>query len=233
MTEKSLAQIRDDIIEWYKYNSCDQLSDEKFVELLICMSCDNCDYKKITKNLFDTFQSLDNIFYADVEHLLNVDGVNENVAVYLSLMSKIKVRISENQNASTANFTNTSSIIEYAKNVLLSLSKERVLFVTVDENKKLIGSHLMNEGNSSLAVAKSIEISKIIISDKPKYAFVAHNHPKGTAEPSPEDVRFTQSLIDWLDNFGVELLDHIIVSPEDCVSLRYNKNFLNLVKWNS
>lgn len=39
----------------------------------------------------------------------------------------------------------------------------------------------------------------------------AHNHPSGSAEPSPSDIELTRKLADALGLVGVKVLDHFIV----------------------
>ena len=46
-----------------------------------------------------------------------------------------------------------------------------------------------------------------------------HNHPSGTAEPSPSDMELTGRTKDLLDEIDVDLLDHIVVSRTETVSM--------------
>ena len=46
-----------------------------------------------------------------------------------------------------------------------------------------------------------------------------HNHPSGTAEPSASDVDLTCRTKDLLDEIEVRLLDHIVVSRTETVSM--------------
>ena len=46
-----------------------------------------------------------------------------------------------------------------------------------------------------------------------------HNHPSGTAEPSAKDVQLTGRTKDLLDEIDVHLLDHIVVSRTETVSM--------------
>ena len=47
---------------------------------------------------------------------------------------------------------------------------------------------------------------------------LAHNHPRGSAEPSPEDIELTRSLTEILKVIDVRVIDHLIVG-EEVVSL--------------
>lgn len=48
---------------------------------------------------------------------------------------------------------------------------------------------------------------------------LAHNHPSGTTEPSRADESLTQALKGALSLVDVRVLDHIIVSPWDSMSM--------------
>ena len=43
---------------------------------------------------------------------------------------------------------------------------------------------------------------------------MAHNHPKGLAEPSVDDDNFTKALVTAVSLHGSHLLDHIIIGDD-------------------
>ncbi len=48
---------------------------------------------------------------------------------------------------------------------------------------------------------------------------IAHNHPFGSPQPSPEDIKLTQQLEQVLCQLvEIRLLDHFIISPEGSFS---------------
>jgi DNA repair protein RadC len=49
---------------------------------------------------------------------------------------------------------------------------------------------------------------------------VAHNHPSGDPEPSPEDVAVTRRLREAGELLGIELVDHVVVAGRGYVSLK-------------
>ena len=49
---------------------------------------------------------------------------------------------------------------------------------------------------------------------------VCHNHPGGTLAPSNDDLEATRSLVAVGNLLGIRVLDHLIISPDDYVSLR-------------
>ena len=58
------------------------------------------------------------------------------------------------------------------------------------------------------------------ISDRAASILVAHNHPSGTLEASPEDVALTKRLMKAGELLGIRVLDHVIVTASGFLSLR-------------
>lgn len=50
-------------------------------------------------------------------------------------------------------------------------------------------------------------------------AILAHNHPSGVAEPSRADRAITQELIEALRLVGVRVLDHLVVTAGEVISM--------------
>lgn len=48
---------------------------------------------------------------------------------------------------------------------------------------------------------------------------LAHNHPSGSAEPSDADIRLTKRMAEVGRLMGIPVLDHLVVSEDDGVSL--------------
>lgn len=52
---------------------------------------------------------------------------------------------------------------------------------------------------------------------------VAHNHPSGELKPSNADIQFTEKLIQAGKAIDIEVVDHLIVSHQEYVSMRHKK----------
>jgi DNA repair protein RadC len=58
------------------------------------------------------------------------------------------------------------------------------------------------------------EVYADALTDRAAALVVAHNHPSGRTEPSPEDREVTSRLHAAGETLGVRLLDHVIFSLE-------------------
>ena len=56
--------------------------------------------------------------------------------------------------------------------------------------------------------------------DRAASIIVAHNHPSGTLEPSPEDLAITKRLQKAGEVLGIKVLDHLIITTTGLISLK-------------
>jgi len=49
---------------------------------------------------------------------------------------------------------------------------------------------------------------------------LAHNHPSGEVAPSKDDIELTRRLVKAGEIMGLDILDHLIISANDYVSLK-------------
>ncbi|WP_297131815.1 JAB domain-containing protein [uncultured Eubacterium sp.] len=220
MTDAELKnQMREKLKDDYLLNGSSALSDTELLEMALALSISKTDGKKVADNLIHEFKSLKCISVVRPEQMLKIDGIDEYSAIYLSLMRHILSRIELAKNDEVKVLDNTDKIIEYAKNMLSVQVVERVVMVTLDEDYRVIKSGYISQGTASFANVMPTEVSKRLIAEQPCYVFVAHNHLIDNSCASFSDVNFTLNLLNWLNQFGIELIDHIIVSKNDAMSM--------------
>jgi DNA repair protein RadC len=69
-------------------------------------------------------------------------------------------------------------------------------------------------------MVRAAEIYRELVRLNSVAILIAHQHPSGGCTPSPEDVLVTRELRQAGTIFDIELLDSLIVSPSNYVSLR-------------
>ena len=100
------------------------------------------------------------------------------------------------------------------------LAQEQLRVLLLDTRNRVIGHHLVYQGNvSSITIRPAEVFREALLANAPKI-LIAHNHPSGDAEPSPEDVRVTGQLLQGAQLLGIELLDHLVIGRGTEVSLR-------------
>jgi DNA repair protein RadC len=62
------------------------------------------------------------------------------------------------------------------------------------------------------------EVVKAALKNNAAAVIFSHNHPSGIAEPSQADKLITNKLCQALQLVDINVLDHIIIGGENCVS---------------
>ncbi len=84
-------------------------------------------------------------------------------------------------------------------------------------------------GAENRMIIDPVDIFSTAVIHKSKKVFLAHNHPNEGVDSdlsltlSPEDFDFTNRLYHACQSFGIEVMDHIILSDETYYSLDENK----------
>ena len=119
--------------------------------------------------------------------------------------------------------SNTLSSPDDTKNYLrLKLgSKEREIFAVLYLNNRnqLISYEELFMGTIDGASIYVREIVKLGLALNAAAIICAHNHPSGVCEPSRSDEAITQQIKKACGLMDIRLLDHLIVSATDSVSL--------------
>lgn len=100
------------------------------------------------------------------------------------------------------------------------LSQEQVHTVSLDARHGVIDTHMIYQGTVKGVNIRVAEIFRPAIVDHAASLIMVHNHPSGDPEPSAEDARITQVLVEAGRLLDVEVLDHVIVARQGFVSLR-------------
>jgi DNA repair protein RadC len=90
--------------------------------------------------------------------------------------------------------------------------QERFICCSLNGAHELIAARVVSVGLVNRTVVHPREVYADPITDRACAIIVAHNHPSGRLEPSPEDREITCRLKEAADTLGIALLDHVIFS---------------------
>lgn len=103
---------------------------------------------------------------------------------------------------------------------LMWQAQERFAIVLLDVKHRLLGIRVISIGTATETLAHPREIFREVLRQGATRAIVAHNHPSGNIEPSPEDVTLTRQLLAGAQFLGIPLLDHLILGNGNYLSIR-------------
>ena len=85
----------------------------------------------------------------------------------------------------------------------------------LNTSHKIIEKELVSIGTVDNCLVHAREIFKKVILNGAYGIITVHNHPGGTAEPSKEDRAIWKYLDKAGELLGIEVLDHMIITPND------------------
>lgn len=103
---------------------------------------------------------------------------------------------------------------------LMWQTAERFAVITLDVKNRVIGTKVISIGTATETIAHPRDIFREVIRQGATRVIVAHNHPTGSVDPSPEDINLTSQLLTGGQYLSIPLLDHLILGNGTFLSLR-------------
>lgn len=97
--------------------------------------------------------------------------------------------------------------------------QEYFVCLTLDGANRLIAKRVITIGTLTSSLVHPREVFADTITDRAASIIVAHNHPSGSLESSQADREVTKRLAQAGDTLGIELIDHIIVTTKQSISI--------------
>jgi DNA repair protein RadC len=99
--------------------------------------------------------------------------------------------------------------------LLAGWDREAFVCLWVDTRHQPIGAEVVAVGTLDECHVHPREVFKGALVAGAAAVIVAHNHPSGCPEPSPDDLRLTARLVEAGRLLGVEVLDSLVVAEDD------------------
>lgn len=205
----------------------DTMPEHEILELILFYAYSRRDTNEIAHRLIKTFGNLDAVMNAEYEDLLSVRDVGENAATLIVLFSRFSKRYMKNSNALKKEFTG-EEIINHLKARFHGEKSEVVVAIFCDSRGQYIKTFEIDRGSSTETAFRPRELAEAAIRCGASKMILSHNHPQGFAVPSSADLRATIDLKDIFEQLDIQLLDHIIVSQDDCFSMKNSKNYSHI-----
>ena len=116
-------------------------------------------------------------------------------------------------------FTAPQDVKDYCRLKLGGLEYEVFGVLFLDVQNRLICFEEMFRGTLTQTSVYPREVVKAALSHNAAAIVMTHNHPSGSVKPSRADEMLTQTMKTALSLIDVRVLDHIIVSAADALSM--------------
>ena len=98
--------------------------------------------------------------------------------------------------------------------------REEFHVVCLDTKNQVIACQQVSVGTLDASLVHPREVFRPAVKRAASSVLLVHNHPSGDPTPSPQDLQVTERLEQAGEVMGIDVLDHIIVTYRDAVSIR-------------
>lgn len=195
------------------------LSTHELLELLINSGTQRASASQIAHSVIDRYPSLTDLASRDVAELRSIRGMGRAKAATLCAAFELAHRI---QAAPFQHRLIVSSPEMVARRLIprmRHLRTETFIVMLLSSANQIIRDVVVSEGSLNAVIIHPREVFRLAIAESAASIIVAHNHPSGNTEPSPEDIAITKQLVEAGRIVDIRVLDHIIIAGDAFTSL--------------
>ena len=206
------------------------LSDAELLAIFLRSGSKQHSAVELSRILIQHFGGLNPIFDASLEDLSQFNGIASTKYAQLMAVKELGRRYLNNYfHQQRLCLDHSSLVLDYLRYELLGEKQEVFDVLCLDaELRKLHFKKLFYGSQHSCSVSLN-QTLRYAIQQQACQIVVAHNHPYGIAQPSNEDIYFTQQLKQACKLVEIHLIDHFIISPDGYFSFT-EQQLLNPIK---
>jgi DNA repair protein RadC len=204
----------------FEKNGLSALHAHEIVELILTYTIPRIDTKPIARALLKRYRSLSALFNAASDEVMQVSGIGARSAAHLKLIGEVIGICLKERYHRRPLIAHRNDVEEYLRFSFGHLRDEYMAVLYLGNRHQVLETGIISEGT----VNQCTVYPRTVIENALRYGatsiIVAHNHPGGSQTPSEADWQFTERLFEICRLMELPLLDHLIISAQDVVSLK-------------
>ena len=216
---------RERVKERFLRAGLDGFEEHNVLELMLFYAIPMRDTNDLAHRLINTFGSLDKVQDASVEDLCAVPGVGRNTATLLKLFSSVSRYQDLLRHKPKVHMSKGEAIAEYARVRNRGNTEEVFSVIGLDAECCFLTYEEISHGSVSATEINIRRAVDALLRARAVCVVMVHNHPSGNLTPSVEDLMTTRTLRDAFHLINLKVIDHLIVSDDDYLSMRAQQQF--------
>jgi DNA repair protein RadC len=196
------------------------LSAQELLALVIGRGIPKKSVMNIAQELLAKFGNIKSISQASIEALAEIKGVGLAKAAQIKATFELGRRQELEPEPKDYDIKNPQGVVKAIRSSIKDKAKEHFKLLLLDNRNKIIGISTISIGTLNASLVHPREIFKEAIIHNSASVVLAHNHPSGDPEPSEEDMKITERLVESGKILGIEVIDHIIIGKTSFASFK-------------
>lgn len=160
------------------------------------------------------------------QNLKDYVGIGNAVMTKLEALFELCKRYKDRQLESNSENIDALYVYQHYLLKMKKIDQEHLFLLILDRRKQIICEKTLAIGNEKQLIASSKIILSHVLGNKGRMFYLIHNHPCDTLDPSTDDLTFTLLLENEARQFGLTLIDHLIITSQGYYSLKNHTQVL-------
>ncbi len=196
------------------------LSNAEIIAILLGSGSRNKSAVELAQEILFSHQNdLHQLGKLGVKELTVHKGMGEAKALTLMAALELGRRRKDTDRIEKTKIKSSEDVYHLLKPLFLDLLHEEFYVVMLDRNNNVLKYEQISKGGVSGTIADGKIIFKSAILHQASAMILAHNHPSGNLEASPQDIKLTKNFKEFGQMIGIEVLDHLIFTDNGYLSL--------------
>ncbi|MBE6457982.1 MAG: DNA repair protein RadC [Alphaproteobacteria bacterium] len=194
-----------------------KLTETEQLELLLTYAIPRRDVRVLSRQLIERFGNVYGVLHAPYSELTSIPGVGHSVAVLLKLFHELMLVSFHNRAERGKYLSDPKFRVEYCRTLLANKPVEEIHVLYLGPDYKLLQEETHSRGTINETAMYVREIAHRAMNLRAVHVLLAHNHPMSNNKFSQPDIEMTNALDAALTVFGIQLLDHLLVTSNGVV----------------
>lgn len=165
----------------------------------------------IPLRILNRWNTLSELAHANPSDLMTVEGMSRMRLARLRAALELGRRMLTEPIQDRPLVRSPADVAELLIPEMSGLEQEQMRIVMLNTKNRVIGMSMVYQGSLHTAVIRVGELFRDALRQNAAAIIVAHNHPSGFCDPSPEDVSVTAEIVKSGKLLDVDVIDHLIL----------------------
>jgi DNA repair protein RadC len=201
-------------------DGAEALADAELLAIIIAVGNDRESSKRLAERLL-ALGGLRYLMDATVQELMEIRGIGKAKAAQIKSAVELGLRLSAERVSLCRTVIKTP---DDAANLLMARmrygDREEFRAILLNTKNQVLSIQTVSIGTTNSSLAHPREMLRAALKHGAVAVILAHNHPSGDPQPSPEDINVTRQLKEAGSMVGITVLDHVVIGDGSYVSLK-------------
>lgn len=194
------------------------LTDSELLAIFLRTGKKGVNVLTLSHQLLTHFGSLYQLINTDFSEFKKGQGVGLAKYVQLQAINELSKRCLSEKLCHGNVLTSPTQLFQFVASCLAHRKQEVFLVLFLDNQHKVVSVNEMFFGTYNSVEVHPREIIRHALKHNAAAIILAHNHPSGNPEPSPQDHQLTRLIKHSCTLFDIRVIDHIVIGIGDYVS---------------